>query len=316
MKIKPYLYGLAFAACAFSSCKTEDVKPIAGSNASKVSFTADKLIVSENAGIAVVTASLNTPSADNVVVSLTFLGAATFGTDYTSAITIEIPAGSLSGTTLVTALQDTVQEGNETIQIDIASVTGATEDGIQSLTLTIEDDDVPLQATLLINEVLYDPSNSGLDGDANGDGVYSQAEDEFIEIINLSTQAIDLSGYKLYDTESFAASTPNHTFPSGTIVGPGKAIVVFGGGTPTGSFGGAVVQKSTSGDLNMNNAGDIIYLYNSANKEVLSVDIEPWSNNPNESYSRNPDISGDFEQHTANSTALFSPGTKINGSPF
>ncbi|MFT6198742.1 MAG: hypothetical protein ACJAQ2_000513, partial [Vicingaceae bacterium] len=27
-----------------------------------------------------------------------------------------------------------------------------------------------VQAQLVINEVLYDPSNSGLDGDANGDG--------------------------------------------------------------------------------------------------------------------------------------------------
>jgi hypothetical protein len=316
MKIKPYLYGLACVACAFYACKTEDVKPIAGSNASKVSLAVDKLIISENTGIAVVTASLNTPSADNVVVSLTFLGAATFATDYTSTITISIPAGSLSGTTSVTALQDTTQEGNETIQIDIASVTGATENGIQSITITIEDDDVPLQATLLINEILYDPSNSGLDGDANGDGVYSQAEDEFIEIINLSSQAIDLSGYMLYDTENLSLNTPNHTFPTGTIVGPGKAIVVFGGGTPTGSFGSAVVQKSTSGDLNMNNAGDIIYLYNAANKEVLSIDIESWSNNPNESYSRNPDITGDFEQHSTNSTSLFSPGTKIDGAPF
>ena len=41
-------------------------------------------------------------------------------------------------------------------------------------------------AQLIINEVLYDPSNSGLLGDANGDGTYSQTQDEFIEFFNNS----------------------------------------------------------------------------------------------------------------------------------
>jgi hypothetical protein len=41
-----------------------------------------------------------------------------------------------------------------------------------------------LFAQLIINEVLYDPSNSSLDGDANGDGVYDQDGDAFIEFFN------------------------------------------------------------------------------------------------------------------------------------
>lgn len=314
--MKPYLYGLASILFALSSCKTEDVEPVSGSNASKVSLSSDKLIISENAGVATLTATLNTASADNVVVSLSFLGSASLASDYSSEVSISIPAGSLSSSITVAAVQDTDEEGNETIKIDIASVTGGTEEGTQSITITIEDDDVPLQVSLLINEILYDPSNSGLDGDANGDGQYSQAEDEFVEIMNLSSQDIDLSGYKLYDTENLGLNTPNHIFPSGTIVGAGKAIVVFGGGTPTGSFGGAVVQTSSTGDLNLNNAGDILYLYNSADEEVLSLDIEPWSNNPNESYTRNPDITGDFEQHSSSSATFFSPGTKIDGTSF
>jgi hypothetical protein len=316
MKIKLYIYGLTCLLFAFFSCKTEDVQPVPGSNTSKVNLNADKLIISENEGVAIITASLNTPSADEVTVTLTLLGSATNTSDYTAGISITIPAGSTSGTSIITAIQDTEEEGNETVLIDLASVTGATEDGIQTITVTIEDDDVPLQASLIFNEVLYDPSNSGLDGDANGDGSYVQSEDEFVEIINLSTQATDLSGYKLYDAQNLAAGTPNHIFPNGTIVGAGKAIIVFGGGTPTGNFGGAVVQTSTFGDLNLNNAGDVLYLYDAANGQVLSFDLEPLSNNPNESYTRNPDITGDFEQHSANNTALFSPGTKIGGSSF
>ena len=49
---------------------------------------------------------------------------------------------------------------------------------------------------------------------------------------------------------------------------------------------------------------------------ILTFDIEPLSNNPNESYTRNPDLTGEFEQHGENTALLFSPGTRIDGSPF
>ncbi len=182
--------------------------------------------------------------------------------------------------------------------------------------IIIEDDDVPFQIQIIVNEILYDPSNNGLDGDANGDGTYAQSEDEFIEFINLSSQTVDLSGYEIYDTENLALNTPNHTIPTGTLLSPGKALVVFGGGTPTGSFGGAIVQTSTSGDLNLNNAGDEMTLMDPTGTVIVTFDIEPLSNNPNESYTRDPDLTGEFVQHSTVNSALFSPGTKVDGSPF
>jgi hypothetical protein len=163
---------------------------------------------------------------------------------------------------------------------------------------------------------LYDPSNSALNGDANGDGSYAQAEDEFLELVNISSQPFDLSGYKVFDTEHTVTGIPNHLIPANTVLAAGKALVIFGGGTPTGTFGGATVQTSTSGDLNLNNAGDEFLLVSPAGDTVLRFDIEPLSNNPNESYTRNPDITGDFEQHSDNTLLLFSPGTKIDGQPF
>ena len=42
-------------------------------------------------------------------------------------------------------------------------------------------------------------------------------------------------------------------------------------------------------------------------------------NNPNESYTRNPDLIGEFEQHSGIESSggrLFSPGTKLDGTPF
>ena len=48
--------------------------------------------------------------------------------------------------------------------------------------------------------------------------------------------------------------------------------------------------------------------------------IEPLYNNPDESYTRNPDITGEnFEQHSSIATAsgaLFSPGHKSDGTDF
>jgi hypothetical protein len=177
--------------------------------------------------------------------------------------------------------------------------------------------DDPIESDpLIINEVLYDPSNVGLDGDANGDGKYSQEQDEFIEFFNTTNKPLDLSGYKIFDATGLANNIPVHIFPSGSIVQPHKALVVFGGGTPSGSFGGAVVQTSTTGNLSLNNEADFITVTDEAGDTVVTFDIGPLSNNPNESYTRNPDIKGSFVQHSSINTRLFSPGQKNDGSNF
>lgn len=172
-----------------------------------------------------------------------------------------------------------------------------------------------LFAQLIINEVLYDPSNSGLDGDANGDGSYSQTQDEFIELYNNGFTNLDISGYQVWDDT--ATGSIVYTFPASTIIPPNGALVVFGGGTPVGSFGGAIVLADT-GDagLSLNNSGEVIMIADASGTVILSFDSDALSNNPNESYTRNPDITGAFEQHEDNTLLKFSPGTKIDGSSF
>lgn len=169
---------------------------------------------------------------------------------------------------------------------------------------------------LIFNEVLYDPP-SGAAGDANGDGTRDPLEDEFIELVNNSSSNYDLSGFEVYDKKAMNDSVPRHVFPSGTIIGPDSAIVVFGGGTPTGSFGGATVQTASGGELNMTNSGDSIVIYDANGNFVLDFDITPLSNNPDESYTRFPDITGGFIQHADTTSLLFSPGTYVDGTtPF
>jgi hypothetical protein len=171
---------------------------------------------------------------------------------------------------------------------------------------------------LIINEVLYDPSNTALEGDANGDGVYDQTQDEFIEFINTGTADLNVSKFQIFDKViATGLKTRRHVMGNFNVPSNG-AIVIFGGGTAVGSFGGAitVIDSGTAG-LSLGNSGEIIILEDSLGNVLDSINTDALSNNPDESYTRNPDITGDFVQHASVTPGkLFSPGTRIDGSPF
>jgi hypothetical protein len=78
---------------------------------------------------------------------------------------------------------------------------------------------------LIFNEILPDVANDPVNGDANGDGYRDSSEDEFVELVNISSQPFDLTGFKLGDDEDLS-----FTFPDGYMVQPGNFVVVFGGG--------------------------------------------------------------------------------------
>jgi hypothetical protein len=310
---------ICFGLILLGACKTEDVKPIINtSNSSLVKIAVDATNISEGGGISQVTVSLNELSASTVVVYFKYTGTATFNADYSSNLSISIAAGSLSNQTTLLALQDIIKEGNETIIISIDSVVGGKIDGVQSKQITIEDDDAVSSGNLIINEVLYDPGDNVAEGDANGDGIRDPNQDEFIEFYNNSSKPLDISGYKIFDATALSSNTPRHIVSAGTILPPNKALVVFGGGNPTGTFGGAIVQKASSGSINMNNAGDLVTVQDSTGFTLLTFDVTPFSDNPNESYTRSPDITGDFVQHGSidPDKFKFSPGTTVERKPF
>lgn len=175
------------------------------------------------------------------------------------------------------------------------------------------------QAQLIMNEVCYDPSNTGLQGDANGDGLYDQTQDEFIEFVNKGTSDLDISRYRISDRVlATGVKSLRHTVARGTIIPPGGAFVVFGGGTAVGTFGGAIVRvdAGTSG-LSMLNTGESVILDDSLGNFLDSLDTDALADNPNQSYTRNPDITGNYVLHnTVAPGVLFSPGTRANGTPF
>ncbi|HQB44195.1 MAG TPA: lamin tail domain-containing protein, partial [Polyangiaceae bacterium] len=112
----------------------------------------------------------------------------------------------------------------------------------------------PSGPAAILNEVFASPKADG--GDANGDGISHPVEDEFVEIVNVTNKAVDLTGWRVAD--SFMT---RFAFPPGTIVEPGKAVVVFGGGIESAfsSFDGASVFVS-SNQLGLNNSGDRVTL--------------------------------------------------------
>ncbi|MFM9960123.1 MAG: ELWxxDGT repeat protein [Planctomycetaceae bacterium] len=117
-----------------------------------VTLSLSSATLAEAAGTRTVTATLSAASDLAVTIVLGFSGTATNVSDYTrSATQIVIAAGNMTGTVTLTAVQDTRDEANETIVIDITDVTNGIESGTQQVTATINDDDAPPTVTLTVN---------------------------------------------------------------------------------------------------------------------------------------------------------------------
>jgi hypothetical protein len=169
------------------------------------------------------------------------------------------------------------------------------------------------QTGWVINEILADPANN-ISGDANGDGVINTSQDEFVEIVNNTGEPVNISGWALSDGVGV-----RHVFPFGTIIPHQGAIVVFAGGTPTGTFGEAIVQTASTGQLGLNNTGDRVALNNGS--VDVAVYIYGSEGGTDQSITRDPDITGPepLIRHalaTGSGGALFSPGTQVNGMKF
>ena len=156
----------------------------------------------------------------------------------------------------------------------------------------------PVTQDLIINEILADPGTT--DGDANNDGTIDYSDDEFIELYNVGTQPLDISGYTMED-----GYTTRHTFPAQTTIGSGEFFVLFGGGSVDNFNGNS--QVSSSGSLGLNNGGDDVIIKNTAGVVVVTV---TYSGANDQSICRDPDFTGEFVGHLSHSTnaRVFSPG--------
>ncbi|MGI9264866.1 MAG: lamin tail domain-containing protein [Gammaproteobacteria bacterium] len=118
---------------------------------------------------------------------------------------------------------------------------------------------------VIFSEILVRPPD-GSAGDANADGRRERRADQFVEIINTSDEPVCLTGWALGD----ASKPERHVFPLGRPLQPGGALVVFGGGVPTGRFSDAQVQWAAfGGKLGLNRKGDVLTLQDAAGQAVI-----------------------------------------------
>lgn len=162
--------------------------------------------------------------------------------------------------------------------------------------------EVPKPPAVLLNEILANEPGSATSG-------------EFIELVNTGSTPADISGWVLLDAESV-----RHVFAPGTVLGAGRAIVVFAGasGIPAGTPN-AVVASTRS--LSLNNGGDTVTLRTSATGEAVTVDSYTYTAaqaaKDGVSINRTLDATPTpFELHDTLSPLKSSPGRRLDGSDF
>lgn len=159
------------------------------------------------------------------------------------------------------------------------------------------------EGELLINEILAAPP-AGYD--ANGDGVISSTQDEFVELVNVGDAALDLSGATLED-----AVRTRFTFEEGIVLQPNEALVVFGGGFPA----NVPALAFSSGGLGLNNTGDTVRVRRRDGELLAEASYGRLSG---QSWVRRQDAvaATDLVPHVSFGGLVASPGQRSDGTPF
>jgi hypothetical protein len=255
---------------------------------------------SPSTSTATVTRSGTPPFASDLTVNVTVTG-----TTVTAPATVVLPLASASANFTVSAVDDALADGDETATIAVTAANFIAD----SKVITVQNDgDTP---PLVINEIQGNPVI-----DYNGDSVFDSAQDEFVELVNVSGANLDISGWTLADN-----SQVRHTFPPGTILLTGQAVVVFAAGTVPLSIGNALSFRSTSGQLGLNNSGgDLVTIRDSSAGLITSAGYSTNISSQPASFNMSPErtFGSPYVLHTAVSGAVgnASPGRKVDGSEF
>jgi hypothetical protein len=171
--------------------------------------------------------------------------------------------------------------------------------------LTVAD---PTYAGLIINEVCANPSSVY---DSNEDGECNSSADEFIEIVNTTTGAVNLAGCMIYDAQQL-----RHLFSS-VVVPSGGCVVVFGGGSLS-NFWASPAQLASSGALGINNSPpETMTLYDPQTNEITRFELNDVS--PiGASLTRYPDLADYWTNHydVTTNTVRGSPGRRVHSQFF
>ena len=210
--------------------------------------------------------------------------------------------------------------------INIIEVT-ATYEGVTSPAVTVTFlGAAPQVGDLILHELLVD----GTAGDANGDCTTDGDQDAFVEFLNTADVELDLEGLQLLERD-FDPNLPRHTFAADTSVGPGQALVVFGGGSADISPAGASVfvadnasDPGTQLYLHLDPTGDIVKLRDGAGTLLVEFAYGSESDpvidaNLDEAITLDPQVTGTtWAAHSSLTGAVgdYSPGTLADGTAF
>ncbi len=166
---------------------------------------------------------------------------------------------------------------------------------------------VPVVGELVLNEVMGNPPLT-LTGDTNCDGARDAADDDFVEIVNTTGDILALGGITISDSQ-----TVRYTFPTPTDLPAHGVVVVYGGGEAKCTYPANVMTLVSSG-LNLNQTGDTVTLDLGATE--LATMTYSGTAAQAASWTRNPDLTGDFVLHSTLGALLFTPGKKNDGTDF
>lgn len=138
-----------------------------------------------------------------------------------------------------------------------------------------DDDEIDINKSIVINEVL--PKNTQYGSDEDGEF------DDWIELFNLANEDIDISGFYLTDSKK---QPTKWKFPSGTVIGKNGFMIVWADGDST-HVSGLHTNYKLSAD------GENVVLL-SPSQEVIDL-VEVPATLLEQSYARVPNGTGKFK---------------------
>ncbi|TVV42459.1 Ig-like domain-containing protein, partial [Thalassolituus sp. C2-1] len=126
--------GTEYSASAYTATLTVTAYP-------SITLSASSTSPAESAGSINLTATASHAFNQDITVNLSYSGTATSGVDYTQISSLVITTGNTTKTSALSISEDATEEVNETIIVDISTVSNGTESGTQQQTITIVDND-------------------------------------------------------------------------------------------------------------------------------------------------------------------------------
>jgi endonuclease/exonuclease/phosphatase family metal-dependent hydrolase len=159
-------------------------------------------------------------------------------------------------------------------------------------------DGTPL-AQVIINEIRANEPGSNTAG-------------EFVELVNIGVTVVNLGGWTISD-----GTAVRHTFAAGTMLNPGKALVVFAGASAI-PIGLSNAVAASSGGLSLSNSGDTVIIRDGGGVVKNSFAYTSGlAGTDGVSINRAPDgTAGTFVLHTSISSSPSSSGVRASGAPW